>query len=295
MSTGAPLFGPQYYLPMIAPMVVLGATTLVTLWNRQRVLAGALVIIMVALSANYFKDKINLNRILSVHFFEKQHDAIDRFHGDNALVFVSVIDPFLLTDLPFAANNPQLTGSELYAVDRGPQNVDYIARSDRTPYRLTTTMRYLGHGKGRTVSEVRRLHLQRAPRITLRARITNTTDSPFVTAWLDTGRGPDEMVLDRASHRGMTYDVEWTVAAPTAGGGNATTVAPGQWWVTVGTRFHGGTQRAERFEARFATSVHDNELRMVTPPRRYALANTVFGRVIAESPLRRELIVTTSP
>src|SRR5262249_34737720 len=130
-------------------------------------------------------DKAKLNRILSVHFYEKQHDAIDRFHGDNALVFVSVIDPFMLTDLPFAANGPSLNGSELYAVDRGTENVDYIARSHRTPYRVTTTLEYLGHGRGRTVSKVRRLHLERGPRITLRAHITNTSDSPVVTAWLD--------------------------------------------------------------------------------------------------------------
>jgi len=238
------------------------------------VLAGALVIIMVALSVNYFKDKVKLNRILSVHFFEKQHEAIDRFHGDNSLVFVSVIDPFLLTDLPFAANNPSLTGSEIYAVDRGTENVELVARSDRTPYRLTTTLEYLGHGRGRTVSKVRRLHLQRGPQITLRARVTNTSDSPVVTAWLDTGGGPDEVVLDRASHRGMTYDVEWTVAAPSQVGNDVTTMAPGRWWVTAGARFDGGAPKVERFEARFATSVHDDELLMVTPPRRYAMAKT---------------------
>ena len=295
MSTGAPLFGPQYYLPMIAPMVVLGATTLVRLWSWERVLTGALVFIMVCLSGNYFRDKVDLNRILSVLFYEKQHDALDRFHGDNSLVFVSVIDPFLLTDLPFAANNPSLTGSELYAVDRGNENVELIARSDRTPYRLTTTLEYLGHGEGRTTSKVRRLHLQRAPQITLRARITNTSDSPVVTAWLDTGGGPTETVLDRASTRGRTYDVEWTVAAPSQGGDDVTTMAPGAWWVSVGARFDGGAPKTKRFEARFATSVHDDELLMVTPPRRYSMAKTAFGRILVESPAMNEFAVTASP
>ena len=86
-----------------------------------------------------------------------------------------------------------------------------------------------------------------------------------------------------------------TVTRSSGRGGDVTTIAPGQWWVTVGTRFDGGTRKADRFEARYATSVHDDELLMVTPPRRYALANTAFGRVIAESPPRRELIVTASP
>jgi hypothetical protein len=230
-----------------------------------------------------------------VLFYEKQHDALGRFHGDNSLVFVSVIDPFLLTDLPFAANNPSLTGSELYAVDRGNENVELIARSDRTPYRLTTTLEYLGHGQGRTTSKVRRLHLQRAPQITLRARITNTSDSPVVTAWLDTGGGPTEMVLDRSSTRGKTYDVEWTVAAPNHGGGGVTTMSPGAWWASVGARFDGGAAKPKRFEARFATSVHRDELLMVTPPQRYSMAKTAFGRIVVESPALREFAVTASP
>jgi hypothetical protein len=208
---------------------------------------------------------------------------------------VSVDDPFLLTDLPFAANNPSLTGSELYAVDRGTENVELIARSDRTPYRLTPALEDLGHGRAGRAFEVKRLHLRRGPRITLRARITNTSDSPVVTAWLDTGGGPDEVVLDRASHRGATYDVEWTVAAPTQGGGDVTTIAPGRDWVIVGARFDGGAPKVERFEARFATSVHDDELLMVTPPRRYAMTNTAYGRLLIESPPTRAFAVTASP
>ena len=132
--------------------------------------------------------------------------------------------------------------------------------------------------------------------MTLRARITNTTDSPVVTAYLDTGGGPDEVVLDRASHRGATYDVEWTIAAPNHGDGDVTTLAPGARFVTVGTRFDGGAEPVELFENRFATSVHDDEILMVTPPRRYAFAtSTFYGRLLFESPPRPELRVTVTP
>jgi len=297
MATGAPLFGPQYYLPMIAPMVVLGATTLVAIWNRQRIVAGVLAIVLVALSVNYFKDKIHMNRVLAVLWYEHQHDAYERFDGTNALVFVPNIDPFLLTDLPFAANNRSLTGEKLYAVDRGPENVEYLARSDRTPYRLFTTFRDDPNSDDlRTESAVKRLRLERGPQMTLRAHITNTTDSPVVTAYLGTGAGPDEIVLDRASHGGATYDVEWTVAAPNHSGGDVTTLASGAAWVTVGTRFDGGAVQNEVFENRYATSVHDDEILLVTPPHRYALAtSTLFGRLLFESPPSPAFQVTVSP
>jgi hypothetical protein len=212
-------------------------------------------------------------------------------------VFVPKIDPFLLTDLPFAANNRSLTGEKLYAVDRGPENVEYLARSDRTPYRLFTTFRDGPSSDDlRTESTVKRLRLERGPQMTLRARITNTTDSPVVTAYLDTGAGSEEIVLDRASHRGATYDVGWTVAAPNHGGGEVTTLAPGAAWVTVGTRFDGGAVPNEVFENRYATSVHDDEILLVTPPHRYALAtSTLFGRLLFESPPSPAFQVTVSP
>jgi hypothetical protein len=297
MATGAPLFGPQYYLPMIAPMVVLGATTLVALWNRQRIVTGVLVVVLVALSVSYFKDKVHMNRVLSVLWYEHQHDAYERFDGTNALVFLPNIDPFLLTDLPFASNNRSLTGEKLYAVDRGAENVEFLARSSRTPYRLFTTFRDQAHSDElRTESDVVRLELQRAPQMTLRAHITNTTESPVVTAYLDTGGGADEVVVDRASHRGATYDVEWTVAAPDHGGGDVTTLVPGPRWVTVGTRFDGGAVPNEVFENRYATSVHDDEILLVTPPRRYALAtSTLFGRLLFESPPSPAFNVTVTP
>jgi hypothetical protein len=297
MSTGAPLFGPMYYLPMIAPVVVLGATTLVAIWSWQRFVAATLIAIMVVLSVDYFRDKIHLNRLLSVSWYEHQHGAYERFDGANALVFVPVMDPFLLTDLPFAANNRSLTGERLYAVDRGPEIVEYIARSERTPYRLHMMFGERAHSDElRVAATVGRLRLQRAPELTLRARITNSTDSPVVIAFLDTGGAPEEIVLDRASHRGATYDIEWSVAAPNHGGGDITTLAPGAQWIVVGTRFDGGPAPIEQFERRYAASVHDDEILMVTPPRRYAFeTSTQFGRVLFESPPRDELRVTVSP
>jgi hypothetical protein len=235
--------------------------------------------------------------VLSVLWYERAHDAFERFDGTNVLVFVPSIDPFLLTDLPFAANNRSLTGERLYAVDRGPEIVEYLARSERTPYRLFTTYRDRAHSdEPHPESTVARLRVERSPEVTLRARITNSTDSPVVTAYLDTGGRPHELVLDRSSRRGATYDVEWTIAAPNHGGGGVTTIAPGARWVVVGTRFDGGAARVQLFEDRFATSVHDDEILMVTPPRRYGLAtSTLFGRLLFESPARDELRVTASP
>jgi hypothetical protein len=54
--------------------------------------------------------------------------------------------------------------------------------------------------------------------------------------------------------------------------------------------------RLPQFEDRFATSVHDDEILMVTPPRRFGLAtSTLFGRLFFESPARAKFRVTVSP
>jgi hypothetical protein len=52
----------------------------------------------------------------------------------------------------------------------------------------------------------------------------------------------------------------------------------------------------EVFENRYATSVHDDEILLVTPPRRYALAtSTLFGRLLFESPPSPAFNVTVTP
>ena len=64
----------------------------------------------------------------------------------------------------------------------------------------------------------------------------------------------------------------------------------------AGTRFDGGAVPDEVFENRYATSVRDDEILLVTPPRRYALAtSTLFGRLLFESPPTPAFRVSVSP
>jgi hypothetical protein len=52
----------------------------------------------------------------------------------------------------------------------------------------------------------------------------------------------------------------------------------------------------EVFENRYASSVRDDEILLVTPPRRYALAtSSLFGRLLFESPPNPAFKVTVSP
>ena len=145
MALGAPLGGPLYYLPMVVPIVVLGATTLVACWRWKPAVAVLVGIVMVVVSAPKLRDRLDVNRGLSKVPYGNVHRVLGDFDEKNALVFVPVgSDPFLLTGPPFAANSPTLDGDPLYAADLAPTMIDLVESTDRTPYRVNTEFRQRG-------------------------------------------------------------------------------------------------------------------------------------------------------
>jgi hypothetical protein len=81
-----------------------------------------------------------------------------------------------------------------------------------------------------------------AQEVTLRTRVTNTTDQPVVVASLQVGDQVQQQTLATDSRKGDTYDVEWRLTAPNgvdpgfSGGANLVrpVAGPGSATVTAG-------------------------------------------------------------
>lgn len=289
MGAGAPLGGPQYYMPMLAPVIVLGATTLVACWRWRAFVAVAIAVALVVVSVRVILDRARVNRDYSAAYTAVQR-VLGSLDDPNALVVVPVEDErILLTGPPFAMNRHDLDGPRRYAADLGPAVVDLVARTDRTPYRVSTPF-VNGPDGQEIVADLHRLRLTESGALRVTLRVTNPTDDPTVTAYLVTGGGVQTRVLDRASTRGATYEVEWTVAAPDAALPGAIVLPEGSAWVSAGFRFGGESadprspDAAAIAELRWATRTTPSTVTALRPARRYGLIATPgYGLVLLET------------
>jgi hypothetical protein len=120
-----------------------------------------------------------------------------------------------LDNTPFLQNDPGLEQPVLYAEERGPGDLALLDRfPDRTLYRLSEDLPP-GAATGGELA-IDRLTVDAGPVVTLRTRLTNPTDRPVVVASLAVADTLLTRTLDRASRRGRSYDVTWTLAAPGA-------------------------------------------------------------------------------
>ena len=289
MGAGAPLGGPQYYMPMLVPILVLGATTLVACWRWHAWAAALVGIALVAVSVPEIVDRSRVNRDYSAAY-TAVHRVLARLDAADALVVVPVGDErVLLTGPPFAMNAYDLGGGRRYAADLGPEVADLVARTDRTPYRVATLYRNGADGQEITAN-LRRLRLAESGALRITLRVTNPTDEATVTAYLVTDAGVETRVLDRASTRGAAYDVEWTVAASDASRPGAIVLPPGTAWLSAGFRFGPESadpqspDAAEVVELRWATRATATAVTALRPARRYGLITTPgYGRVLLET------------
>jgi hypothetical protein len=120
-----------------------------------------------------------------------------------------------LSTTPFLENDPGLDQPVLYAEEAGPGDFALLDRfPDRALYRLSEDLPADAVTGGDLAID--RLTVDSGPAVTLRARLTNPTDRPVVVASLAVGDTVLRRTLDRASTRGRSYEVTWTVAAPGA-------------------------------------------------------------------------------
>jgi 4-amino-4-deoxy-L-arabinose transferase-like glycosyltransferase len=250
-SATTTLSGPIYFMPLFAPLVVLIATALVRWWRARRGVCVAAAVVLALVTVPFAVNRIDVNRRIS----ESQvpwRDSTDAIHG-RATVFVQQSGAYLLFVNPFSSNPANLDGRILWATDQGGANLGLIAKHpDRVPYlQQTSVPPILAGPKSDPVTPVvtlQRLRVLDAPAVTLRARVTNTTDSPVVVASLQVGDQVEHRTLATDSRKGATYDLEWRVRAPEATPAtpstSSTSLPPGAGELSVGVGFGAGTRAA---------------------------------------------------
>lgn len=247
-SVVAPVYnemGPFYYLPILVPLCIAAAPVAVAVAERFGV-AGSVVagvgLTAVTLVAVWSPLQRNVDATRSFH------DAYRPFRqaalSEPALVFLPQLGgPFLMNPYRALVNEPDLSGPLLYALDRGPENIDLVKRSARTPYQYFPEERRTRSGTA-PVPRLSRLRLERASAFELSYRVTNTTGRRVVTTFLTSPGGTTHYVLDRASTRGATYDITWrlsprdaTLAAPPGRPLSSLTTLPPASTVAVAVTF----------------------------------------------------------
>ena len=142
---GAPRYlGPYYYLPTLAPIVVLGAAGFGRLWRADHLVAAIAVVGMVGLSVFVAGRTIRTDARLSADDRRLNQGLADA-HLDHALVFLpELAGPELLIPFGTALNHYGYSGRVVYALDQGPQADAVVAADfpDRRPYLLVVSGTY---------------------------------------------------------------------------------------------------------------------------------------------------------
>ena len=259
---GLASLGPFYHLPVLVPLVIFAAVALDDLVRRRsrRVLLGTALVAMVGLTAWAVPPKLDRNRATT-----RDLQAVARVVGatgaTRAVVFLPEGgDNGFSSPTPFLVNQPDLTGTALYATDHGPRDLDLLAtQPGRTAFVLHNQIEPGGDIFAPALV-LTRLEVQRGSTRLEHLRVTNPGITGCVTAYAKSGGHTRSLVLDRSSGSGRAYDVTWTVAAPAstaAASARAITpsFAPGSDTseVALGVSFGPTctTPAAERYERRF--------------------------------------------
>ncbi|MCU1690387.1 MAG: hypothetical protein JWN20_2315 [Jatrophihabitantaceae bacterium] len=220
--SGVRLFGPFYLLPVMVPLVALGASGLVRLvaagagrrrWARP--FAVAVVVAMAALTAMAVPDKVSGNLAVRDDF-----RALQRFVEEQDLERAVLILPFrgdlgFESTTPFLENRPSLDQRVLYAEDRGTRNFDLVDQHpDRKIYRLTQELP-AGRPTGGSLT-MDRLKVESGPTLPIALRIDDPGPGRSASAYV-TIDGAEVGSHDLAAGPGGRSDVTWTLTAESAG------------------------------------------------------------------------------
>ncbi|HEY7438307.1 MAG TPA: glycosyltransferase family 39 protein [Acidimicrobiia bacterium] len=208
------LSGPIYYVPLYAVASVLIATAILMVWRRRRNRGIVLVLVLAVATLPLGINRILVNKRISDSQIPWKQSA-DTIKG-RALVFVQ--GSYLMFVSPFSTNGPKLDDRILYAIDRGPANIDFIrSRPGRTVYAQTTSLlpdELLPQAYPRTPRvSLTRLHLAQTTRLVLDARITAPAAGDTIIASLTTDAITAHRTLTTHARAGAVYETRWTVDA----------------------------------------------------------------------------------
>jgi hypothetical protein len=236
-------------------------------WRRWHVVAVALAVVLAVITVPGVADGLATNRRISES--QEPLEAAAPPPG-RTLVFVEHSGPYLLFTNPFVANDPEMDGNTLYAVDRGPANLDLIrAMPDRTPYvqRLSEAADYLlprRHPKKWAVT-YDRLGVLQGDTLELRVRVRNTEGRPVVVAGVSVGDRSSWRTLATDSSLGDTYETTFVVGT----GDDADVQLPeGSDTVEVNAGFsfnEGLAWKAPLYQVRYDYRLADGELEVAVP------------------------------
>jgi hypothetical protein len=196
------------------------AVALVAAWRWRRLATGVLLAVLAVAMLVDVVPELGANRRISR---SQQPFESARPPDGPALVFVPDATSYLLFSNPFTANDPDLDGPVLYAVDRGAENLGLIeAMGDRTPWvqrwdQPADDVLPRWQPEDVEVSFVR-LEVLRSGAVSLEVRVRNTVGRPVVGVGLSVGERVEWRTLDTDSELGETYETSWTVGVPGAGG-----------------------------------------------------------------------------
>jgi hypothetical protein len=266
---GARTMGPFYHLALLIPLAIFGAAGLGAVIDRSRVIGAVTVALLVAITAVSAGSKIDRNREVkrdqrAVQLLVARADlgrAVLFMDDRGTLGFESAA--------PFLENTPALDRPVVYAADDGPGDFAALDRfPDRTAARMRTELRP-GDPLLDPTRFVERLRVSHGRSITLRFRVVNTAGTPTVTTTLHVGDIDRSVVLDRASTRGKSYDVAWTVSsAPTAlpSSSASTVVLPdASGTVEVEADLSAPGRATDRYQRRYPYVVAGDQARVLTP------------------------------
>ena len=259
---GLASLGPFYHLPVLVPLVVFAAVTLDDLVTRRngRVLLATALVAMVGLTAWAVPPRLARNRA-TTRDLQATARVVAATGSTRAVVFLPEGgDNGFSSPTPFLVNQPDLTGTALYATDHGPRDLDLLAtRPGRTAFVLHNQIEPGGDIFAPALV-LTRLDVRRAAARVEHLRITNPGFAGCVTTYATSGSHTRSLVLDRSSGPGRAYDVAWTVAAPASAAATRAQAitpafAPGSDTseVALGVSFGRtcSTPTAERYERRF--------------------------------------------
>jgi hypothetical protein len=221
MSTfwpGVEYFGPFYLLPVLVPLVVLGAAGLVALGRaaragvRRAARPGLVVVLaaMVLLTALAVPDKVAGNLGVRDDYRALQDFVSGHDLGRAVLLLPARGDLGFESTSPFLENDLSLDQPVLYAEDRGGADFELVDRHpDRALYRLTQELP-AGRLTGGTLT-LDHLQVEAGPTLPVPLRIDGLPAGPAVAYVRLDGTTVASRALD-----GTADELTWTVAPQTA-------------------------------------------------------------------------------
>jgi len=262
---GARTLGPFYHLALLIPLSIFAASGLGALFDRNRAFGVLTLVALAAITALGVGTRLDRNRAVA-----GQYRAVSRVVGRanlgrTVLFLEDRGTKGFQSAAPFLENTPTLDKSVLYAVENGPGDLDVLARySDRSGARLRTELR-AGDQLLDPTRFVERLHVERGRTVILHFRIVNNVGAPNVITTFSAGNRSRTLVLDRASRRGATYEVAWTLSAVPRQGPTLLAVTNTRGIATVEAAFATPNGTTERYQRLYPYTTDPNSIRVLMP------------------------------